>query len=359
MAQDAQKLKILHLARIFFERTDDEHGLSTPELIEELTLVGVNVERKALYRDIDALRSFGLDIRTIKGRPVTYALASRAFSFAELSLIVDAVSSSRFLSERKSTELVRAIRGLGSIHQAQRLTGNVHVDRRVNVQRESVYSSVDVIQEALRASRKIEFAYYSVDVEKRRVARRGGKRYLLTPVAIIYSDGFYYLVAYSDKHGDFANYRIDRMGALKISDDAATRNDAIATFDVRAYQSGSFGMFAGERRNVTLLVHESAMNGVIDRFGNDVLVTPGPEAPGDGQSAKRSDAEHIPEGRWARVTASMTVSPPLFGWLAQFGDRIAIESPADVEKSYLDHLKTILGASAARHAYAHGERSAQ
>ena len=95
MPQDSQKLKILHLARIFFEKTDDEHGLSTPQLIEELALVGVNVERKALYRDIEALRDFGLDIVRIKGRPVAYALASRVFSFGELSLIVDAVSSGR------------------------------------------------------------------------------------------------------------------------------------------------------------------------------------------------------------------------------------------------------------------------
>lgn len=354
MPQDSQKLKILHLARIFFEKTDDEHGLSTPQLIEELALVGVNVERKALYRDIEALRDFGLDIVRIKGRPVAYALASRAFSFGELSLIVDAVSSSRFLTERKAAELVRSIKRLGSDHQAERLSGNVHVDRRVKSQSDSVYANVDALQEAIRTGRKVEFSYYTIDVSKRRVARRDGKRYLTTPVALIYSDGFYYVAAYSDKHGDFANYRIDRMGALRITDEPATRNETTAAFDVRAYQSGSFGMFAGERRNVTLLANERAMGGVVDRFGDDMVVTPAPDvtAAREGDPDRRETKES-----WARVTVSATVSPPLFGWLAQFGDRVLVAGPSDVEAAYRDHLRSILEASRANHLNDHDERN--
>ena len=154
MPNVSQKLKILHLARIFLEQTDEDHGLSTPRLIEELAAVGVSVERKALYRDIDALRAFGLDIETIKGRPVSYALKSRAFTFGELSLIVDAVSSSRFLAEEKAEELIDSIRRLGSRHQASRLAGNVHVDRRVTRQSDSVYANVDALREALRSNRK-------------------------------------------------------------------------------------------------------------------------------------------------------------------------------------------------------------
>lgn len=356
MPNVSQKLKILHLARIFLEQTDEDHGLSTPRLIEELAAVGVSVERKALYRDIDALRAFGLDIETIKGRPVSYALKSRAFTFGELSLIVDAVSSSRFLTEEKAEELIDSIGRLGSRHQASRLAGNVHVDRRVTRQSDSVYANVDVLREALRSNRKVEFSYFKTDVLKNRVERRPGRRYLLTPVAIVYSDGFYYLVTYSDKHDGFANYRVDRMEALRMSDEPATRNEAIAGFDVEAYRSGSFGMFSGERRNVTLLVHESAMNGVVDRFGDDALVTPGPSAPTD----RPCDCEH-PDGRrsWARVTTAMTVSPPLFGWLAQFGDRVLVESPSEVEAAYHEHLKSILATSAADMKNGHEGRSRQ
>ena len=315
MPNVSQKLKILHLARIFLEQTDEDHGLSTPRLIEELAAVGVSVERKALYRDIDALRAFGLDIETIKGRPVSYALKSRAFTFGELSLIVDAVSSSRFLTEEKAEELIDSIRRLGSRHQASRLAGNVHVDRRVTRQSDSVYANVDVLREALRSNRKIEFSYFKTDVRKNRVERRSGRRYLLTPVAIVYSDGFYYLVTYSDKHDGFANYRVDRMEALRISDEPATRNEAIAGFDVRAYRSGSFGMFSGEEKTVKLKCLNRFIGVMLDRFGSSLCLFP-------------ADNEHF------YLDVDVVVSPQFFSWVFSLEGDVRIVNPPEVCEAF-------------------------
>ena len=355
MPNVSQKLKILHLARIFLEQTDEDHGLSTPRLIEELAAVGVSVGAKGPLPRHRRVTRFRPRHRN-QGPPPFPTRSNHAPSpSASSPSIVDAVSSSRFLTE-EAEELIDSIGRLGSRHQASRLAGNVHVDRRVTRQSDSVYANVDVLREALRSNCKVEFSYFKTDVRKTGWKSAPGRRYLLTPVAIVYSDDFYYLVTYSDKHDGFANYRVDRMEALRMSDEPATRNEAIAGFEVEAYRSGSFGMFSGKRRNVTLLVHESAMNGVVDRFGDDALVTPGPSA----QTDRPCDCEH-PDGRrsWARVTAAMTVSPPLFGWLAQFGDRVLVESPSEVEAAYHEHLKSILATSAADMKNDHEGRSRQ
>ena len=333
MTAHAQKLKTLHLARLFYERTDEGHGLTMPEIIEALEELGVSAERKAIYRDIDTLRAFGMNIAKIPGRPVSYALTNREFSEAELTLLVDAVQNSRFLTTTKSNQLVKSLKKLGSAHQAAGLSKNVHVEGRIKSQNESVYRIVDVVQEAIRLKRKIDFCYFSYNVEKQRVLRRDGKRYRVTPVALIYSEGFYYLVAYDDKYADFTNYRVDRMTALKISDEPSTRNAAIAAFDVNAYQSRSFSMYRGAKRNATLLVKESVMDSVIDRFGKDVFVSPA--APPAG-AAK--------DERWTRVSVSVMESPPFFGWLAQFGGGIVLEAPSELAKAYARHLETTLAA---------------
>ncbi|WP_418980189.1 helix-turn-helix transcriptional regulator [Adlercreutzia equolifaciens] len=322
MAVNRQKLKLLYLMRMLEEETDAEQGLTMSQILERLEAQGITAERKGIYRDIEALREFGLDVRTYQRAPVEYALERRDFAFHELLLLVDAVQSSRFLTQRKSDALVEAVKRLASARQCALLDKRLHVEGRIKMQNESVFHHVDTLHEAIRRHRQVAFRYVKHDVNKRPQPQGGGRIYCETPVCLIYSEGCYYLIAYNEKHDSFPSYRVDRMQGLRITDDAAVRNERIATFDAATYTSRTFSMFGGETMPATLLVEESVMSAIIDRFGKDVESAP-------------VDATH------ARVHVTVAASPVFFGWLAQFGTAVRLEAPSALARQYADYLRDI------------------
>ena len=325
MAINRQKLKLLYLMRMLEEETDAERGLTMAQIIGKLEALGISAERKSIYRDIEALREFGVDVRTYQRAPVEYALERRDFTFHELLLLVDAVQSSRFLTQRKSDALVEGVKQLASRRQRALLDKRVHVEGRIKMQNESVFGSVDRIQEAIALKRRISFVYFKYDAAKRKALQHNGERYIETPVRLVYAEGYYYLVVFNEKHDDFANYRVDRMDRIEVLDEPAIKNERIATFDARELESRAFGMYSGEPVAATLLVDEEVMGAVIDRFGKDV--------------------ESVPTGeKQARVYATVMKSPVLFGWLAQFGGRVRIEKPTALAQEYRAYLEDIVAA---------------
>ena len=323
MAINRQKLKLLYLMRMLEEETDAERGLTMAQIIGKLEALGISAERKSIYRDIEALREFGVDVRTYQRAPVEYAVEHLAF--AELQLLVDAVQSSRFLTQRKSDALVEGVKQLASRRQRALLDKRVHVEGRIKMQNESVFGSVDRIQEAIALKRRISFVYFKYDAAKRKALQHNGERYIETPVRLVYAEGYYYLVVFNEKHDDFANYRVDRMDRIEVLDEPALKNERIATFDARELESRAFGMYSGEPVAATLLVDEEIMGAVIDRFGKDV--------------------ESVPTGeKQARVYATVMKSPVLFGWLAQFGGRVRIEKPTALAQEYRAYLEDIVAA---------------
>lgn len=323
MAKEISKERLLALLKILFEQTDDQQGLTMEEILSALEDAGISAERKALYRDFDALCKAGIEVSRQRCKPVCYYLAKRPFTRSELLLLVDAVQGSKFITARQSASLVRAIKSLGSKSQAQGLEKRVFVGGRVKSQNDSVFRNVDAIQEAITAKRKVTFTYASYDCSAHLRLRNKGQTYTQTPVQLMYSDGFYYLVCFSDKYNDFANYRIDRMRNIGVSDERASRNAAIATFDVNEYEQRMFNMYAGESLQVTLRVKESAMNAIVDRFGKDVQV----DDAGDGT---------------ARVSVVVMGTPVFFGWVSQFEGQIVIEQPASLRATYANYLRSLL-----------------
>lgn len=323
MAKEISKERLLALLKILFEQTDDQQGLTMEEILSALEDAGISAERKALYRDFDALCKAGIEVSRQRCKPVRYYLAKRPFTRSELLLLVDAVQGSKFITARQSASLVRAIKSLGSKSQAQGLEKRVFVGGRVKSQNDSVFRNVDAIQEAIAAKRKVTFTYASYDCSAHLRLRNKGQTYTQTPVQLMYSDGFYYLVCFSDKYNDFANYRIDRMRNIGVSDERASRNAAIATFDVNEYEQRMFNMYAGESLQVTLRVKESAMNAIVDRFGKDVQV----DDAGDGT---------------ARVSVVVMGTPVFFGWVSQFEGQIVIEQPASLRATYANYLRSLL-----------------
>jgi predicted DNA-binding transcriptional regulator YafY len=320
-----QKLKILYLMQMLLRETDDEHGLTMAEIIDRLDELGIKAERKSVYDDMDALRKFGLDIINLKGSRAEYHIGNRDLEHAELTMLIDAVQSSKFLTERKSAALINKLKSLVSVHEAKQFDRRIFVAGRVKMQNESVLYNVDAIQRAIQSRRKLSFLYYDYDFEKKQVARKDGGRYTVNPVSLVYIDEFYYLVTYHDRYDDLVNYRADRMKKIEILGEPSSRMPKARHFDISEYCRRSFSMFGGEDIRVQLAFHRVLANAIIDRFGKDVRI----------EKIKGDD-------EYARAHVTIARSAPFFGWITQFGNMVEIEAPANLREEYAEFLEGIL-----------------
>ena len=314
------RLKILYLYKIFLDKTDEQHYLTMSDIVNQLKLYGISAGRKALYEDVEALKAYGLDIITIKGRVSAYYVASRDFELPELKLLADAVSSSRFLTERKSSELLKKIENLSSVHEAKQIQRQVYVTNRVKAMNERIYLNVDVIHRAIAENKKIKFRYFDYNLQKKKTYRAGSR--VCSPYALAWDDERYYLIAYYDNRQTISNFRIDRMEGVEIIDEKAVPKPD--NFIVADYMNSSFSMFSGTTQDVKLRFDNQLINAVIDRFGKNITII----ADGDSHFTVRVKvkAEH-PE--------------PFFGWLFQFGTMAEIIEPCELRDRYIEMLKSV------------------
>ena len=319
-ANGNQKLKLLYLHKILSEETDSEHGLTMAEILTRLEELGVPAERKGIYRDIKVLRDFGYDVQTLQRSPVEYRIDRTGMSLGELTLLIDAVQSCRFLTQRTSAHLANQVRELASPAEREVLAKRVHVDGRVKRQNESVFFNVDTIHEAIRLRRKVSFLYYKYDAEMEPVIQHEGKPYVHTPVQVVFADGFYYLITWNDNYGQFLRFRIDRMRIVQVSDEKATRNEKIANYVYEEKEYQSFGMFDGEPVKAHLRVLPDAMDIVVDRFGAEIH----PSACEDG---------------CAELGVAVRKSPQFFGWVAGMDGHVTIAGPPALVDEYRAWLR--------------------
>ena len=319
-ANGKQKLKLLYLYRMLDEETDAEHGLSMAQILQRLEGLGISAERKSIYRDLDTLREFGCSIATIQRAPVEYTMEKAGLDLAELTLLVDAVRSCRFLTQRTAARLVKKLSALASVHEREALKGRVHVDGRVKSQSDSVFHNVDAIHEAMRRKRKVAFLYYKYDASMRPKAQHDGKLYLETPVHVVFANGYYYLVAWSDNRDDFVRFRIDRMRLLQVADEKATRNERIANYGFEDFAHQAFGMYDGEPTHARLRVAPDAMDIIADRFGTPVPVKP------------------LEDGG-AEVSVTVRKSALFFGWVAGMNGSVTITGPKALKEEYRSWLQ--------------------
>ena len=320
---DTQKLKLLYLAKIFFEDTDEEHGLTMPQIIKKLDAYGVSAERKALYQDIDALRDFEMDICTDKnGKVYTYRLVSRQFELAELKLLVDSVQSSKFISEKKSHALITKLESLTSHYEADQLQRQVLIAGRVKSMNESTYYNVDDIHNAISKDRQICFHYVNWTVDKEQVPRRDGKLYQVSPWHLRWDDEYYYLIGYNSETRDIRHYRVDKMKNISITDLPRDGQEELKSFNPADYSKKLFGMYSGETFHVSLRCVNSMVGVLIDRFGKDIPII-------------KVDDDHFD----AIVEAA--ISPQFFGWIASLGTGVRIIGPEQVENAMKEFAKSL------------------
>lgn len=318
-----QKLKILYLMDMLLSDTDEDNGISMAEILARLDALGITAERKSIYDDLEVLRQYGLDIMSQKRKTTEYFIASREYELPELKLLVDAVQSSKFITQKKSSELINKLESLTSKNQAKILQRQVHVNNRIKTQNESIYYNVDALHIAIADRKKASFKYFDFNVNKERVYRKNGDRYIVNPLGLSWDDENYYLITYSEKYQDFAHYRVDRMTNILVEEESIVINEHTKNFNVADYCKKIFNMFDGDDVRIELAADNSLINTMIDRFGKDVAMY-------------QLDEDNV------RIVAKIKTAGTFFGWLAQFGELVRIDAPDNLRKEYVDFLEKII-----------------
>ncbi len=324
MKHENQKCKILVIRDLLLE-TDELHPLTTLDFIAKLRERGIEAERKSVADDLLALSEYGMDIESVAvGKRKGYYLASRTFEPAELKMLVDSVQAAKFLSPKKTMRLIKKLATLSSRGEATLLKRQLYISDRGKTDNESVFYNIDAIHGAIGEDREITFVYWQYDLNKKRVPRKNGARYRVSPFALVWDDEFYYLIAYDAEDARIKHYRVDKMTRITIGDAERQGKDAFASLDMSVYTSRNFSMFAGEEADVVLDCDANLIGVIVDRFGTDVSVHPN----GDGFTA----------------FVKVAVSEQFFGWVAALGGAVRIASPQPVREQFLALLDRVKNA---------------
>lgn len=321
--ENENKARILFLYMLLNEMSDEDHPLSTVEIIKLLKeKYGVEAHRTTLSRDITVLEKCGIDVITINSTQNKYFIGARLFELPELKLLIDAVESSKFITESKSEELVAKLSKLASVNQAEKLKRNLCTTNRVKPGNEMIYYIVDAINEAINNKKKISFLYFEYDVRKKQKLKNNGKEYIFSPYTLAWNGDYYYVVGYSDKHKGLGAFRVDRIKLTPtiLDDDAVP---APEEFSIADFTKSVFGMYDSEHIVVELKCDNSLMKTMIDRFGEDISTKP------------YSMTEF-------KATVEVSASPTFYGWVFGFGGKIGILSPKNVKEAYKAQVKQVL-----------------
>ena len=320
---EGQKLRILYILDYLRLESDEEHPVSTQKLIDMLDAKGIHAERKTIYDDISRLNEYGYEILQVQNRlGGVYYLGTRKFELAELKLLVDAVQSSRFITRKKSKELIKKLEDEVSRYDCSKLKRQVYVAERVKTDNERIYYNIDGIHQGIQTNHKISFIYMDWNAKKQLVPR-GNDAKVVSPWALIWRDDNYYLAAFDGTDGIMKHYRVDKMKDVTVLEDRREGLEQFEQVDLAQYSNRTFGMFGGREEIVTLEFPERLIGLLIDRFGKEISIRKG-------------------ENDCFLGRVRLKVSSQFFGWLTGIGKEIRIASPESVREEYKTWLEEIL-----------------
>lgn len=322
MPQDnCQKIKLLKLYEMLRQETDEQHPMKTHEICEKLSAQGISCDRRTLAKDMKLLNEQGFEVmHHLIGHEKAYYIEDRSFSIPELKILMDAVQAASFITNRKSKELISKIAVLGGSHCAEILTGNLIQFNTRKHTNEYIYYSVECLETAIRCKKKASFLYFHMNEKHEKVFHRSGHRYIVEPVALVYYQDNYYLMCYNAEEEKLFNYRVDRMEAVEIENEAVSTRAKKYMNSVSDYTEQVFKMYGGEMKTVSLLFEESLAGVIYDKFGEQVELT-------------RLNETQL------SATVDVQVSPTFWGWLFQFVGRMHILAPQSVKEEYLSRLR--------------------
>lgn len=316
---EKQKQKLFRILEILMQSTDDEHGLTVNEIIAALDKYGISAERKSIYDDFATLEELGFPVMRLSGRPPSYALEERLFESAELKMLVDAVQSSRFITAKKSRELIGKLEIFAGEYKSRELSRQVYVEDRVKTENSATIYSIDAIHTAINSSRRLSFKYFDYDKTKKKVLRHGGARYEVSPCALMWRDENYYLVAYDETEDIVKNFRVDKMTDTRVEEVPRSESEKVRKFSPGDYSMKIFGMYGGREELVTLEFSESLAGVVVDRFG--------------------AEPTFIPTDFGFKISLRVMVSPNFYAWILGFGDKARIIEPEPVRREFCEILE--------------------
>lgn len=321
------KLKLLYLADILTSLSDEQHPLTANELCFELAKYGVGAERKAVYNDIDALRTYGMDIIQARSPKQGFFLGERRFEMAEIRLLIDAVQAANFISVKKTNALIKKIESFVSQEQARTLRSQVYVDRRPKCKNEEIYYTIDSLDRAIKENKQVSFIYKKRMITPKYTYGYEEKAFTVNPYAMIWSNDHYYLVCNNPKYDNLMHVRIDRIRSLEVLELASRNFSEIskykAAFDSADYANTLFNMYSGELKTLELICDNSLIEAINDRFGENIPVIAMNE-------------------RVFRVCVNAAVSDGLVSWLMQYGDKIIVNSPDALRRMVREKAEKIL-----------------
>lgn len=323
-----QKEKILYIAKILLEKSDENHAVTVPQFIEALDALGIKAERKSIYNDLETLSTFGLDICQSRSKTTGYYIASREFQMPELKLLVDSIQCSKFITTKKSLELIKKLETLCSADEAKALQRQVYILNRVKTPNEKIYYNVDKIHNALAKSKQITFVYtewklnFGSSEKVVKSPRKNGELYKISPWALSWDDENYYLIAYDKEKDMLKHYRVDKMEKIEITDEDCIGEKTFKKFDIASYSKAVFSMYGGTMTDVKMSFSNDLVGVVVDRFGKDVFIT---------KETENSFVAHF----------KAVVSPQFYGWIFALGSGAKLLAPKKAVQGFTEYLQKV------------------
>ena len=318
MTSIRNKQRPFRLLKYLYENTDEEHPISTTELVRIFVAEDAHAKRKTVKDDIDVLVGEGFDVVTVRGRNNSFFLGTRKFELPEVKLLIDAVSSSRFISAEKSETLINKLTDMVSRHQAEKVCRHLYTAEHVKADNKQIYYIVDAVTDAINEGKKIRFQYFDYDGKKEKCLRHDGAEYSVSPYALVWDDSHYYMCGYSDAKQMIVNYRVDRMCNTEIKDEKAVALPV--GFSMDDYVRKQFHMFAGDETEVVLECRDDMMKYIIDQFGEEV------------------ETRKVSEDTF-QAKVHVADSPTFYGWVFPVEGKIQIVEPEEIREKYRSMVK--------------------
>lgn len=336
------------------KNSDENNTIAASEIVDHLSEeIGIYAERRSIYSDIDEINKamlidfqnmtlkqaeeeiakYGDDARYIiyNSNKKGYYVRERRYELDEIRLVVESIYASKFLSETETEKLVNLICHLVSDNQAFKIRHDVLLTDRVKTKNKFTFKNVSTINSAMSKEQnhlpeKISFKYMKTSISdvKNQVERRQGKKYSVSPYAILLNDGNYYLLGYDDKAKKILTYRVDRMRSVELTGIPREGAKEFAEIDLRTYTQRVFSMFGGKQEEVQIHFTNRLLDAVIDRFGTNNV------------RYYKVDNDHF------SISAQVEISEQFFGWICGFADKAKIIAPrrvVDQFSSYIDKIK--------------------
>lgn len=326
---DSKKLIPIYLQKIFLEKTDKTHFIRMPEILAELEKKGVTADRRTIYTNISLLEAVDFHIEGVQEKGnYKYHLPERTFNSNELKILIDSVASSKFLTEKKSRELIKKLKTLGSTFDNESFNRRVLLDKRVKSMNDRIFKNLDSLYAAIANNSQVTFQYTRWNVQRKFDLLRSGKDFIASPYAISMNDDNYYLIAYDTRTKGLRHYRIDKMQSIKLTYESREGKEHFKTFDMVEYSKKAFGMFGGKEETITIEAPNRLVGVFIERFGDSARIRP---------NLDKKDFFI------ARITVYTSIQ--FYGWLLGLGKDVKIISPETVKEEYINTLNQAIAAN--------------